>query len=343
MPEPTEPAKTPSTKTASADLKSAEQGYEDEIARLRAQVRDLQSELARRPGAGTSSRSSRRWEDEDEDERGRRGSSRDFDREERPARRGNTPDDVMRETADVFREIPARAIDQASKLIRGFAFAYLQQLQGAAEVVSSFTDEVFRRNRPEQSSRGRDDDRDRDDERSSARSRYDESRGDDRYDDRYESRYEARYENSRSYDDRGGESDDRERGRRRDYDRGESRGQERGGRRSENRETVAGLAANLPRDLYSGLIKAVDRSLDIPTRAVDRFYESYQESNEAEPTFERQRSRREERGGGGRRDDEYDEERDRDRSRSISFEAGREGDEGGKAVKAELRTSKREG
>jgi hypothetical protein len=35
------------------------------------------------------------------------------------------------------------------------------------------------------------------------------------------------------------------------------------------------LARNLPRDLYSGYLKAVNRALKIPENAIDKFYETY--------------------------------------------------------------------
>ena len=35
---------------------------------------------------------------------------------------------------------------------------------------------------------------------------------------------------------------------------------------------------SLPRDIYSGLIKAVDRSLDVPSKMVDRFYNTYKDA-----------------------------------------------------------------
>ncbi len=352
MPEPNESNKPASAKGASADLKAAERGYEDEIARLRSQVRDLQSELARRPASGRYQAASER--DEDYDEPAGRASSRRGGRESGRSggrRRDTAGDmlrdtsDVMRESADVFRDIPARAMDQASKLVRGFTFAYLQQLQTAAEVVSSFTDEVFRRNRPEQSS-GRSENRDQYAERSSARARYDQGSDEETDDDSRDYGYDYR-----SYADRSSRS------RRDRFDASESGGQERGGRReegrggrreergrSDQRTTVTGLTANLPRDIYSGLVKAVDRSLDIPSQMVDKFYESYQESDEAEPTSDRRSSGRTEREDDRRRGEFDDDDRDRDSSRSISFEAGREGDEGGdKTFSAEVRTSKREG
>ena len=40
------------------------------------------------------------------------------------------------------------------------------------------------------------------------------------------------------------------------------------------------LARNLPRDLYSGYLKAVNRALKIPENAIDKFYETYHPEEE---------------------------------------------------------------
>jgi hypothetical protein len=47
--------------------------------------------------------------------------------------------------------------------------------------------------------------------------------------------------------------------------------------RTESAESVTGLSFTLSRDIYSAWVKALDRSLDIPSRSVRKFYEIYQE------------------------------------------------------------------
>jgi hypothetical protein len=46
----------------------------------------------------------------------------------------------------------------------------------------------------------------------------------------------------------------------------------------ERRDPVTELAANLPRDLYAGVLKAIDHSLTMPSRAVRAFNDSYLET-----------------------------------------------------------------
>lgn len=53
---------------------------------------------------------------------------------------------------------------------------------------------------------------------------------------------------------------------------------------ADSRTSVRDLAWNLPRDLYSGYLSAIDRSLDIPRRTIDKFYETYNESEERAKT-----------------------------------------------------------
>ena len=72
----------------------------------------------------------------------------------------------------------------------------------------------------------------------------------------------------------------------RDEDEGEREHEGRARRRS----TAAGLTGDLPRDLYTGIIKAVDQSLRIPGRTIERFYESFKEAEEAEPASRRRRA-----------------------------------------------------
>jgi len=54
-------------------------------------------------------------------------------------------------------------------------------------------------------------------------------------------------------------------------------------REFDDRSSPTGLAANLPRDIFTGVISAVDKSLDGPRRVVDRFYEAYRESDDLDP------------------------------------------------------------
>lgn len=51
-------------------------------------------------------------------------------------------------------------------------------------------------------------------------------------------------------------------------------------REFDDRSSPTGLAANLPRDIFTGVVSAVDKSLDGPRRVVDRFYEAYRESDD---------------------------------------------------------------
>jgi len=53
---------------------------------------------------------------------------------------------------------------------------------------------------------------------------------------------------------------------------------ERGRFRARTQRQSRSEALNLPRDLYSGFIKAVDRSLDVPSKMVERFYNTYREA-----------------------------------------------------------------
>jgi hypothetical protein len=62
------------------------------------------------------------------------------------------------------------------------------------------------------------------------------------------------------------------------HNRPEERGTERGRFRSRTGRQSRSEAMNLSRDIYSGFIKAVDRSLDIPSKMVDRYHSTYKEA-----------------------------------------------------------------
>jgi hypothetical protein len=225
MPDPNKPTKPD----------ASDKAKEEELVRLRAEVSALRDELARRPPPVASSR---------------RGARSDYYADEADAR-GTDRDDYSRRTADradeiddIVRDLPARTVDEVSKLIRGLAFAYLEQIRLSANIVTTIAEEVFQRNRPDRTGRGarsrrrRDYDREPARDRAYARERYDDER-----------------------DENEGEREHRGRARR--------------------RRTVAGLTGDLPGDLYAGIVKAVDQSLQIPGRTVERFYESFKEAEEA--------------------------------------------------------------
>lgn len=112
--------------------KSAKKGAEAEINRLRAQVRELQSELS------------------GNDPNRRESAGRDEDDEPRPAKYRR----AANEATTVATELPVRVMDEVAKLARGFTYAYLEQLRVAGDVLQTFADEVILRNRP-QTSRSR--------------------------------------------------------------------------------------------------------------------------------------------------------------------------------------------
>src|SRR5262245_46018489 len=120
----------------------SEKASEEEINRLRSQVRQLQAELSRR---------GRDVEDEDE-EREERGGRARGSRSGREARNQEQVD----ETFDVLRDLPVRFMDETSKLVRGLTFAYLEQVRMAADVMNTFVDEVLVRNQPTRSSSSED-------------------------------------------------------------------------------------------------------------------------------------------------------------------------------------------
>jgi len=291
-----------------SESKATAKANEAEINRLRAQIRELQAELSRQQ----SNRAD--YEEDEEWDYSRRAPAR-----RAPYRRGSynrsaygsaTPrrrkySDALDDATDVVTDLPARLMDEASKFVRGLTFAYLEQMRVAADVMNTFADEVFTRNRPDT-----DDDR----EMSSARARGRRAEGREDWDEdedleqdeefyrdlsarasrrgrsqgRYASgraseRYRVTYEEDEEFD------DDRESRRSRRQD-------DREGRQSRRRPTLTTLAAELPADMYSGFARAIDRALDIPGAAADRFTETYRESDEeAEPTLSRARRRSAER------------------------------------------------
>jgi len=164
-----------------AETKAAEESHQEEIHRLRARIRELQAK-AREKDADTET------------------------------------DEAFDEASDILRDIPGRAVDEASKFVRGYTMAYLEQLRIMGEMLTTVADEVTGRNRASTRTRSR---------RDSSGRRY-----------------------MREFDDR---------------------------------SSPTGLAANLPRDIFTGVISAVDKSLDGPRRVVDRFYEAYRESDDLDP------------------------------------------------------------
>jgi len=113
--------------------------------------------------------------------------------------------EVDEETADISRDLPGRAMNEANRVMRAAILASLEQLRVGAEAVDTFASEVFRRNRPE------------------------------------------------------------------------------------TRTSVNEMAFNLPADVYSGVIRALDRTLDTPARVVQKFFDSYRESERVQTERERKR------------------------------------------------------
>src|ERR1700693_2962768 len=102
-----ESTKTPETK---AELKAAEESHQEEIHKLRARIRELQSKVR----------------------------EKDSDTE---------TDDAFDEASDILRDLPGRAVDEASKFVRGFTMAYFEQLRLMGEMLTTVADEVAGRNR----------------------------------------------------------------------------------------------------------------------------------------------------------------------------------------------------
>jgi hypothetical protein len=66
----------------------------------------------------------------------------------------------------------------------------------------------------------------------------------------------------------------------------------RSGKRSDARSTPRSLVSDLPGDFYAGLNSVVDRSLDVPAKVVDKFYQAYKETASVQRTSaERELSR----------------------------------------------------
>jgi hypothetical protein len=92
------------------------QALEAENERLRARIKELESELS--GGEDTSSR--RRYRT-------------------RRTRR------LSEETEDSIRDIPSHAIDELDRLARGFSYAVAENLRSTSDVINGFADEVFGR------------------------------------------------------------------------------------------------------------------------------------------------------------------------------------------------------
>jgi|SRR5215813_825247 len=84
-----------------------------EIARLRAQVQQLEAEVSHKPP---------------------------LDRERQVREEPESPD---------IRDLPEHAIDEGSKLLRGLVLAAVEPLRIAGDLISQFGDEVRARNRPD--------------------------------------------------------------------------------------------------------------------------------------------------------------------------------------------------
>jgi hypothetical protein len=256
---------------------ASDQSKDEELVRLRAEVSALRDELARLASPRRDARAGGDYYAEAAD-------AREDERENFGGRTSDRED----ETEDIVRDLTSRAADEANKLIRGLAFAYLEQLRLSANVVTTIAEEVFRRNRPGGTGRGARSRRRRDDERESARDR---------------ASMRERYADER--DEYEGEREHEGRARR--------------------RRTAAGLAGDLPGDLYTGILKAVDQSLRIPGRTIERFYESFRETEEAELTSRRRRDEdRLERPAPGSERRASEAEREFDRAQEDASRATRE-------------------
>lgn len=51
--------------------------------------------------------------------------------------------------------------------------------------------------------------------------------------------------------------------------------------RPEEKDSKADLTRDLPKDIYSGVVNAVEQTLDMPGKVIDRLQEGYKESKEA--------------------------------------------------------------
>ena len=50
--------------------------------------------------------------------------------------------------------------------------------------------------------------------------------------------------------------------------------------RPEEKDSTTDLTRDLPKDMYSGVINAVEQTLDIPGKVIDKMHESYKEAKE---------------------------------------------------------------
>ena len=90
---------------------------DEELARLRAKVAELEAELARQ-----------------EREKGDRAKV----------------DTRIRELTDTMRETTTRGVDESAKLFRGVTLASLEKVRAASDVIAAFVDSVYEQNRLEQ-------------------------------------------------------------------------------------------------------------------------------------------------------------------------------------------------
>ena len=128
---------------------------EDEVARLRARIKELEAELSRE--------------------------------EEKAAEEG----EKERNIADSVKDVSSQALGETRKIVRGLAYAYIEELSSAVLVMNSFVDDVFQRDP--------------------------------------------------------GKAED----------------------------SVTDRARSLHSDISSGVLKAIDECLDIPSKVIDSFYEAY--------------------------------------------------------------------
>lgn len=115
---------------ASAGKADAAASESDELARLRKQVRDLESEVSRLQASEGPDRSYRT------------GSSRPRGRYDR------SRDDTV-DTLSDFRDVPSRKIDEMARLYRGLTRATLEGFRVVANATSDAVDDVLTRNAPD--------------------------------------------------------------------------------------------------------------------------------------------------------------------------------------------------
>lgn len=282
------------TTTSNEEAASLEGTLNEEIRKLRSQIRELEDSLARReqvrdsmqelraPAGRARSRPDARRPRASGGYRSSSATDRASSREYRSFDDApRDPGDTVQDAMDVMRDLPARAMDEASKFFRGLTFAYLEQLRVGANVLNAFTGEVLSRNRP----------------------------GDEGGEDEWDAKEADWGEGRARYADDAADTRGSSRPRVVRYTTGSARTTRDTPRRRGGR-TVTGLAANLPRDTYAGVVTALDEVLSSPRRVVDRFYESYRESDEADSSVDR----------GFERDDTELDDRDRDvRFREVRY------------------------